>query len=119
MSDITISENGEYFYIMQGDSDADCWPQYKEAASTDEEMIIRLCKKVIDLQEQFEQKDKEIEQLEDLMVSNSRFIDELKARSEKLERLGVLATKHCPSDHYDFEEIKAIYIELNEVDENE
>lgn len=58
MSDITISESGDYFYIMQGDSDENCWPQYKEAASPDEEMIIRLCQKIIELEKELKNKDR-------------------------------------------------------------
>ena len=41
---LSISESGDYFYIMEGESDLDCWPQYKSAESPCEEMIIRLCR---------------------------------------------------------------------------
>ena len=41
---LSISESGDYFYIMEGESDVDCWPQYKQAKSPAEEIIIRLCR---------------------------------------------------------------------------
>ena len=52
MSNISVSESGNYFYIMQGDSDADCWPQHKEAKSPEEEIIIRLCEKILSYKQQ-------------------------------------------------------------------
>ena len=84
MSDISISESGDYFYIMQGESDADCWPQYKEAASPDEEMIIRLCKKVIGLQEQLEQLQKLVD-ADDLIYLHMLNAENIKTK-EQLEQ---------------------------------
>lgn len=38
----------------------------------------------------------------------TNYIDELENKQAAYERLLVLATKHCPSDHHDFQEIELI-----------
>lgn len=60
-SDITVSKSGEYYYIADGDSDADTWPQFKDDVSPEEEIIIRLCEKVVQLQEDLVLRGKQVE----------------------------------------------------------
>lgn len=105
-SDLTISESGDYFYIMQGDSDADCWPQYKEAANPDEEMIIRLCREVVEQNKQLEEKTTYINGLRQSYKDNEKTkllyqadIDELSG--VVIELSDWIENSTCFDDEYD------------------
>ena len=36
------------------------------------------------------------------------------AEREKIQRLSVLATKHCPIEHHDWQELKQLLTEMNQ-----
>lgn len=94
MSDITVSESGDYFYIMQGDSDADCWPQYKEAANPWEEIIIRLCEKVVEQNKQLDQQAKSIDELVYRISEMADYFEAYYGESDGLREAIAIANKY-------------------------